>query len=128
MPLLKVFEYVCELKFDGLAINLRYEEGVLVQAATRGDGEQGEEVTANMRTVSSIPLRLMGKVPPVLEVRGEVYMSISAFEELNAAQIAADERTYQRADEHAGHEPKVEAHRRGWPMQDPHQPFGRGPG
>ena len=79
-------EYVCELKFDGLAINLRYEEGVLVQAATRGDGEQGEEVTANMRTVSSIPLRLMGKVPPVLEVRGEVYMSRSDFEALNQRQ------------------------------------------
>ncbi|MDB5730787.1 MAG: ligA [Variovorax sp.] len=79
--------YVCELKFDGLAVNLRYEEGVLVQAATRGDGEIGEDVTQNMRTVQQIPLRLQGAtVPPVVEVRGEVYMRRDDFERLNARQ------------------------------------------
>jgi len=82
-------EYVCELKFDGLAINLRYENGVLVQAATRGDGEIGEEVTQNIRTVQQIPLRLHGepsKIPPVVEVRGEVYMRRDDFETLNERQ------------------------------------------
>jgi DNA ligase (NAD+) len=80
-------EYVCELKFDGLAINLRYEEGVLVQAATRGDGEIGEEVTQNIRTVQQIPLRLHGDTPPpVVEVRGEVYMRRDDFEALNERQ------------------------------------------
>ena len=64
-------EYVAEPKFDGLAINLRYEQGVLVQAATRGDGETGEEVTQNIRTIGQIPLRITGKIPPVLEVRGK---------------------------------------------------------
>ncbi|MBU1441672.1 MAG: NAD-dependent DNA ligase LigA [Gammaproteobacteria bacterium] len=79
-------EYVCELKFDGLAINLRYESGVLVQAATRGDGEIGEDVTQNIRTVQQIPLRLHGAAPPVVEVRGEVYMRRDDFEALNARQ------------------------------------------
>ncbi|HTH80898.1 MAG TPA: NAD-dependent DNA ligase LigA, partial [Ramlibacter sp.] len=63
-------EYVAELKFDGLAINLRYEDGVLVQAATRGDGEIGEDVTQNIRTVGQIPLRLQSDAPAILEVRG----------------------------------------------------------
>jgi len=79
-------EYVCELKFDGLAINLRYEDGVLVQAATRGDGEVGEDVTQNIRTVQQIPLRLHGDAPPVVEVRGEVYMRRADFESLNERQ------------------------------------------
>jgi DNA ligase (NAD+) len=79
-------EYVAELKFDGLAMNLRYENGVLVQAATRGDGEVGEDVTQNMRTVNQIPLRLPADVPPVLEVRGEVYMRRADFEALNERQ------------------------------------------
>ncbi|WP_076997802.1 NAD-dependent DNA ligase LigA [Variovorax sp. KK3] len=82
-------EYVCELKFDGLALNLRYENGVLVQAATRGDGEIGEEVTQNIRTVQQIPLRLRGEaaaMPPVVEVRGEVYMRRDDFETLNERQ------------------------------------------
>jgi DNA ligase (NAD+) len=79
-------EYAAELKFDGLAINLRYEHGVLVRAATRGDGETGEDVTQNIRTVQRIPLRLTGKAPAVLEVRGEVYMSRPDFERYNERQ------------------------------------------
>ncbi len=79
-------EYAAELKFDGLAINLRYEHGVLVQAATRGDGETGEDVTQNVRTIHCIPLRLTGDAPPVLEVRGEAYMSRPDFERYNEKQ------------------------------------------
>jgi len=81
--------YVAEPKFDGLAMSLRYEQGVLVQAATRGDGEVGEDVTQNIRTIGQIPLRLLATgmpVPPVLEVRGEVYMRRDAFEALNERQ------------------------------------------
>ncbi|MBA4382267.1 MAG: DNA ligase, partial [Sideroxydans sp.] len=79
-------EYNCELKFDGLAINLRYERGVLVQAATRGDGETGEDVTQNIRTIKSIPLRLHGCDVEVLEVRGEAYMSRKDFDRYNEKQ------------------------------------------
>ncbi|MHB1353122.1 MAG: NAD-dependent DNA ligase LigA [Thiobacillus sp.] len=87
-------EYAAELKFDGLAINLRYEAGVLVAAATRGDGETGEDVTQNVRTVRTIPLRLHGDAPPaVLEVRGEVFMRRDDFERYNAQQRAAGKPT-----------------------------------
>jgi DNA ligase (NAD+) len=83
-------EYVVELKFDGLAMNLRYENGVLVRAATRGDGEVGEDVTQNIRTIRQIPLRLNAAaaidIPAVLEVRGEVYMRRDEFEALNERQ------------------------------------------
>jgi DNA ligase (NAD+) len=79
-------EYAAELKFDGLAISLRYENGLLVQAATRGDGEVGEDVTQNIRTIRQIPLRLTGSAPAVLEVRGEVYMSRPDFERYNERQ------------------------------------------
>ncbi|MGC4365736.1 NAD-dependent DNA ligase LigA [Hydrogenophaga sp. R2] len=78
--------YVAELKFDGLAMSLRYEDGVLVRAATRGDGETGEDVTHNVRTIGQIPLRLPPGVPAVLEVRGEVYMARADFEALNERQ------------------------------------------
>ncbi|WP_348944605.1 NAD-dependent DNA ligase LigA [Chitinibacter sp. FCG-7] len=114
-------EYAAELKFDGLAINLRYENGVLVQAATRGDGATGEDVTQNIRTIGQIPLRLRSAVeyihapalvppfnegglggisaplaefPAVLEVRGEVYMRRDDFEALNARQISQGEKTF----------------------------------
>ena len=81
-------DYVAELKFDGLAMSLRYEGGVLVQAATRGDGEVGEEVTTNVRTIQQVPLRLPAGAPPVLEVRGEVYMRRDDFDALNEKQRA----------------------------------------
>ncbi len=80
--------YVCELKIDGLAIDLVYRDGVFTTGATRGDGVVGEDVTANLRTIPSIPLRLLSDDPPdVLEVRGEVYMPYEAFEELNRRQL-----------------------------------------
>ena len=81
-------EYAAELKFDGLAINLRYENGVLVQATTRGDGETGEDVTQNIRTIAALPLRLIGVSAPVLEVRGEVYIARADFDALNDRQRA----------------------------------------
>ncbi|HIG24717.1 MAG TPA: NAD-dependent DNA ligase LigA [Acidimicrobiia bacterium] len=86
--------WVCELKFDGLAVSLRYEDGVLVQAATRGNGKVGEDVTPNVRTIAGIPQELAPGAPPVLEVRGEVYMGLQAFADLNARQAAAEEKLY----------------------------------
>ena len=94
-------QYAAELKFDGLAINLRYVDGVLLQATTRGDGETGEDVTQNIRTVrghvgagGQIPLRLLGCDAPVLEVRGEVYMRRDDFEALNARQRERGDKTF----------------------------------
>ena len=82
--------FVIEPKIDGLAINLTYEYGVLVRGATRGDGEEGEDVTVNLRTIRAIPLRLLGDNPPALvEVRGEVYLPLSGFRELNERLLAA---------------------------------------
>jgi DNA ligase (NAD+) len=80
--------YSAELKFDGLALNLRYENGILVQAATRGDGETGEDVTSNIRTLPQIPLKLRGVSAPVIEVRGEVYMKRADFDAYNERQRA----------------------------------------
>ncbi len=90
-----VVEYAAEVKFDGLAINLRYENGVFVQAATRGDGYTGEDVSANIRTIKSIPLRLHGKdLPAVLEVRGEVLMFKADFAAMNERQRAAGHKEF----------------------------------
>jgi DNA ligase (NAD+) len=90
--------YAVELKFDGLALSLRYEQGVLVRAATRGDGETGEDVTQNIRTIGQIPLRLQTapglQAPPVLEVRGEVYLRRDDFERLNERQRERGDKTF----------------------------------
>lgn len=87
-------EYVCELKFDGTAISLTYEEGRLVRAVTRGDGESGDDVTANVRTIGSIPLTLTGDYPTEFEIRGEIFMPYASFERLNAEREAAGEQLF----------------------------------
>ena len=87
-------EYSAEPKLDGLAISITYENGVFVRAATRGDGQVGEDVSANVRTIASVPLRLRGVAPSVLEVRGEVYMPIAGFERMNREAAARDEKTF----------------------------------
>src|SRR5690349_18684625 len=87
-------EYMAELKFDGLAISVRYEDGVLAIGATRGDGQVGEDVTQNVRTIRWIPQRLKGKAPKVLEIRGEVYIALKDFEALNARQQEAGQKLY----------------------------------
>ncbi|MDX5445004.1 MAG: NAD-dependent DNA ligase LigA [Zoogloeaceae bacterium] len=94
LPIEPPVRYLAELKFDGLAINLRYENGLLVCAATRGDGSTGEDVTHNIRTIRQIPLRLNGVAPPVLEVRGEIYMRRDAFLRLNERQRATGEKEF----------------------------------
>ena len=91
----KQVNYAGELKFDGLAISLRYENGSLVRAATRGDGASGEDVTANIKTVRAIPLRLLGKnIPAVLEVRGEVFMYLDDFQKMNQLAAAQGEKEF----------------------------------
>ncbi|MCW2709686.1 MAG: ligA [Frankiales bacterium] len=80
--------YLCELKIDGLAVALVYRDGVLTRAATRGDGRTGEDITRNVRTLRNVPTRLTGDVPPLLEVRGEVFMATKDFEDLNARLVA----------------------------------------
>jgi DNA ligase (NAD+) len=88
-------QYVCELKIDGLAINLTYEKGRLIRAATRGDGRTGEDVTLNVRTIRDIPERLDTADPPeFLEVRGEVYFTLQGFADVNEAQVAAGDRPF----------------------------------
>ncbi|MBW3567765.1 MAG: NAD-dependent DNA ligase LigA, partial [Proteobacteria bacterium] len=91
----KEIDYTCEPKLDGLAVSLRYEKGVLIRAATRGDGATGEDVTSNVRTIQSVPLKLQGKGwPKVLEVRGEVFISHAGFEKLNRAATERGEKTF----------------------------------
>jgi DNA ligase (NAD+) len=85
------FELVCELKYDGTSISLTYVNGALVRAVTRGDGEKGDDVTANVRTIRSIPLRLKGDYPSELEIRGEILMPWSVFDELNREREAQEE-------------------------------------
>ena len=90
--------YVCELKIDGLAVVLTYRDGALVRGATRGDGTTGEDITANLRAIQSVPLRLLGdEVPPVLEIRGEVYMPYEAFDDLNRRQLDAGKPVFANA-------------------------------
>jgi DNA ligase (NAD+) len=89
------FEYVCELKFDGLSISLTYEDGKMVRAVTRGDGIQGDDVTTNVRTINTIPKRLHSSgYPDQFEIRGEVFMHLKAFERLNAERLENGELTY----------------------------------
>jgi DNA ligase (NAD+) len=88
------FPMVCELKIDGLAVNLTYQDGVLVQGATRGDGTIGEDVTLNLRTIRSIPVSLLGKPPAHLEVRGEVYLPVEEFRRLNEERASQGEQLY----------------------------------
>ena len=90
----ETFDMVCELKIDGLAVNLAYENGVLAQGATRGNGTTGEDVTPNLRTIRTIPLSLQGNVPPRLEVRGEVYLPVAEFHRLNAERAGRGEQLY----------------------------------
>ncbi|MFN2336590.1 MAG: NAD-dependent DNA ligase LigA, partial [Bacteroidales bacterium] len=85
-------EYVCELKYDGLSISLTYENGVLIMAVTRGDGTVGDDVTANVRTIRSIPVRVSAKyIPALFVMRGEIYLPRRGFEEMNAARQARGE-------------------------------------
>ncbi len=87
--------YAAEPKLDGLAISLRYENGVLVQAATRGDGARGEDVTSNVRTIRSVPLKLHGEaIPAVVEVRGEIFMPREGFEKLNKSQLENNKKVF----------------------------------
>ncbi|MDP1702166.1 MAG: NAD-dependent DNA ligase LigA [Aestuariivirga sp.] len=94
LPEATEIEITAEPKIDGLSISLRYENGELVQAATRGDGAEGENVTANVRTIGDVPEKLAGKAPAVLEVRGEIYMSHRDFAKLNEKQSRDDEKTF----------------------------------
>ncbi len=90
----EAIEFTSEPKIDGLSLSLRYEDGALVEAATRGDGEEGENVTANARTIGDIPERLAGVVPAIFEVRGEVYMDHADFAALNESQTEKDAKTF----------------------------------
>ena len=82
-------EFCCELKFDGLSISLQYENGILTRAVTRGDGVQGDDVTTNVKTIRTVPLKLHGDYPPFFEMRGEIVMPFESFDKLNEQRIEA---------------------------------------
>lgn len=86
--------FVCELKYDGVAVGLRYEKGALVRAVTRGDGEKGEDITANVRTIRSVPLQLQNDFPDKFEIRGEIFMPLNAFKELNEQRLLQGEEQF----------------------------------
>lgn len=88
------FEFCAEPKLDGLAVSIRYEQGLLVQAATRGDGFTGEDITSNVKTIRAVPLKLQGEVPAVLEVRGEVFMPLAGFEAMNDKARASGDKVF----------------------------------
>ncbi|TXS05038.1 NAD-dependent DNA ligase LigA, partial [Streptomyces sp. wa22] len=89
------YHFLCELKVDGLAVNLTYEHGRLTRAATRGDGRTGEDITPNVRTIAEIPLRLKGDdIPALVEIRGEVFFPMEAFEGLNARLVEAGDKPF----------------------------------
>jgi len=91
-PDAKAYDYVCELKIDGNALALTYENGLLVRGATRGDGVEGEEITQNVRTIRSIPLRLnLADPPPIVEIRGEAFLPLDVFEQINQERSRAGE-------------------------------------
>lgn len=92
-----LLDYVCEPKFDGLAVSLLYENGILVRGATRGDGSIGEDVTANVKTIKSVPLHLKGEIPPRVEIRGEVFFSKEGFLRLNETMRANGEKVFANA-------------------------------
>jgi DNA ligase (NAD+) len=109
--------YVLEPKVDGIAVNLRYEKGLLISAATRGDGQRGDEITSNVKTIHTVPLRLHGNAPAILEVRGEIYMPNAEFVRLNQRQEEAGEETFANPRNATGGtlkqlDPKVAAQRR----------------
>jgi len=87
-------DYVCELKYDGLAVSLHYQDGILQQALTRGDGERGENVTANVKTIRSIPLKLKGQFPTSLEIRGEIFIPLKTFQTINEQRVELGEIPY----------------------------------
>ena len=87
-------EYTCELKYDGASMNLTYENGVLIKAVTRGDGFQGDDVTANVKTIKTVPLHLKGDYPPIFDIRGEIVLPFDGFNKMNEERIAAGEEPY----------------------------------
>ena len=108
------FEFTCEPKIDGVAVSLIYEDGVLVRGATRGDGQTGEDITANVRTVSAVPLRLLGTgYPARLEVRGEIYMPTAGFRAFNEAAARGGRADARQSPQRGGRKPapaRPEAH------------------
>jgi len=93
----KPYQYFCELKFDGVAISITYEKGILTRAVTRGDGSRGDDITHNAKTIKTLPLKLKGSFPNEFEVRGEVYLSKSSFQKLNIEKVKSGEEKYANA-------------------------------